>query len=360
MKKINTLGLSSIMVFMMVNMYSGINLTLIKNTTGINALLAVLLSNIIGLIPLLLFFYISKYKSDLPLNSKINSLFKKTGQIINLLLSLIILTIGITILYNTTNFISSQLLFRTPMLLISIIIIAIAIYHNTKGITSITRVSLILLILNIVLFILSFFSLIPDIKIDNFLPFLKEDTQNIFLNALKLTSINILPIITILIIPKENTNNPKKYTKNIVTAYLTSCLITLLVIIETYGILGNSLIKIYEYPEYIVLNKVILFDFLERIENIISNYWLIGGYIYITIIIYYISSSSSLSKKVNKLFLNIAIGIIIIVLSTIIFKNNTIFYHYIKNIYPYITLSLFLFYLIISLKIFFDKSISKA
>jgi len=360
MKKISNLEISSLVVIITVTMYAGINIDLIKEVTNTNGWIAVIISNIIGLLPLLIYLYIANYKPSIAINKKINELFKKGSIIINSLICIILLFIGITILYNTNNFITTQLLYRTPHIVIAILLVLIASYHVSKGINSITRVSIIMLTFNIILSSLGFFSLIPEINIENFMPILKIDTNNIIPSAIKLASINSLPIILVSIIPKEDSLKPNKYNKSIIIAYLIGALISLSIIIETYGILGIHLVKIFEYPEYIVYKKIVLLGFLERVENIISSQWIIGNYIYLTLIIYYISNTINLKHKKSNLITSLIIGTIIIIIKLTIFNNNIIFYNYIKNIFAYICMSLFIIYIIIAIKIFIDKKRNKS
>lgn len=357
MKKINNLELASLIFIQMVTMDLGININIIKNSTGVNGWIVIILSFIIGIIPLSLYMYISNFSTTHPLNEKINILFKKTGKIINFLISIIALVIGIFLLYNSNNFITSQLLYRTSQIMIGIILLTLAIYHNSKGINSITKVSFLLLIINFTLFLLSFFSLSSNINISNLLPVLKENTDNIFLSALKLSSINIFPIIITLSIPKSLVSSENTYNKDIIKTYILAFIVSFLVIFTTYSVLGIELVKIFEYPEYMVLKKVTLWGFLQRIENIVANQWIIGNYIYLTLIIYYLSTNFKSKNNTQKNIFNIIIGILIITITNVIFKNNTIYYNYVQTIFPYITMVLIIFYVIISIKIYIDQKI---
>lgn len=356
MKKISYLELSSLILIIVISMYSGININILKEDVGINSWIAVILSYIIGFIPVLLIIYISKYKEKLNLFEKIKNLYGKIfGNIINIFISLILLIIGITLLYNVTSFTTTQFLFRTPLLISSILLILLVIYNVNKEISVISHVSLILMLLNFTLFIISFISLTQEGHLDNLLPILKENTNNIFFTSIKIASMNTLPLITILIIPKEQITNQKKYNKTIILSYLLGSIISLLVVIGTISVLGIYLVKFFEFPEYAVLKKVKLFGFLERIENIVAIQWIIGNYMYLTIIIYCISKSiSNNSKKVFK-YTSIITGLIIVIASKYLFKNITIFNTYIKNIFPYIISSLIIVYILIIIKIFIDK-----
>ena len=68
MRKVNNYEIISLLMFINITMYLGININIIKTTTGVNAWLTVLISNIIGFIPLILFLYIANYKPELKLN----------------------------------------------------------------------------------------------------------------------------------------------------------------------------------------------------------------------------------------------------------------------------------------------------
>lgn len=354
MKKVNNFEIISLLMFINITMYLGININIIKTTTGVNSWITVILSNILGFIPLILFLYIANYKQELKLNEKINYLYKKSGFIINIFINIILFIIGATILYNTCNFITSQLLYRTPQIIIIIILMMIIVYNVIKGLNVITKVSTILIAFNILLFLTSVLSLIPYLNTSNFLPILKDNT-NILPSALKLVSINVLPLLILLIIPKNTSYNKQNYNKDIILGYIVSSTIAFIIVFFTYGILGKYLVNIFGYPEYIVLKKISILNFAERIENIISNQWLVGGYIYLVIIIYYISNTSILSKKLNNKYTTIILSIILIITTHLFFKNNTHFYNYINKTFIYITSSLIFVYLLVIIKIFINK-----
>ena len=357
MKKISNLELSSIIIIQVVTMFSGINITILKEGSDINSWLSALLLYILGFIPLLLILYISNYKKDQNLHQKINSLFGKIlGTIINIIISIILISLGITILYNIINFILSQLLYRTPFLISCILFMLLIIYNTNKGINVITKTSLLLLMLNIGLYTINIFALYKQVDITNFYPLLKINTNNIIPTTLKLFSINMLPLLLILMIPKEQIDNPKKYNKTIIISYIIGALISLSLVVVTFGVLGINLIKAFEYPGYIVLRKIELLGFLERIENVISLQWIVGSFVYLSLIIYTISKSIPLKSIKKHKYLNIIIGTIFIILTKSIFKNNTIFDTYIIKIFPYITSILSLVYIIIPIKILFRKN----
>ena len=352
MKKISTYELASIIIVQIVTMFSGINITILKEGSGINSWLSIIITYILGIIPILLIMYISNYKQDLNLFDKIKTLYGKIiGSIINTIISILLLILGMTILYNIINFILSQLLYKTPFLISCSLFIALIIYNVNKGINVISKSCLLLLLLNIGLFIINILALYKQTDLNNFLPLLKENTEHIIPSALKIFSINILPLITILIIPKNKLTIPNKYNKTIIVSYIIGVIISISLVVVTIGVLGINLVKAFEYPGYIVLRKIKLFGFLERIENIISLQWIVGSFIYLSLIIYTISKSIPTKSIKSHKIINIIIGISLVILITKIFKNNTIFDNYIINIFPYIMTIFILIYIIIYIKI---------
>lgn len=359
MKKISTLELSAIILIIIISLNSGINITILKDAVGINSWISLILAYIIGIIPLLLILYISNYKPNLSIQDKIKNLFGKyLGNFINYIITIIILILGITVLYNVNSFTTSQFLARTPIIISTILLVSLSIYHVSKGFNVISKVSQILMCINIALFIISAFTLFKETNLENFLPILKENTNNIIPSTLKIACINILPLIIILIIPKENITIKEKYNKTVIISYIIGTIISFLIIIGTYGVLGIHLVEAFEFPEYMVLKKVTLFGFLERIENIVSIQWIIGSYVYLTLIVYYISNTfnKNCSNNNNKFKItNIIIGIILIISTKYLFKNTTFFNNYIINIFPYLILPILIILIILTIKIFINN-----
>lgn len=356
MKKISYLEIASIVIIQTVTTFFGISVSILKEGAGVNAWLSSLISYIIGLIPIIMILYISNYNPKENLNKKINSLFgNKIGFIINILFSLLLVSLAITLLYNINNFILSQFLYRTPFLISCSLFMILIIYSANKGITVISKLALLLLLINISLYTINILSLVGKIELSNFLPLLKENTKNIFESSLKIASINYLPLLTLLIIPKEKVTVPEKYNKTIIISYIIGAIISFGLVITTFGVLGIDLVNAFEYSEYIVLRKVKLLGFLERIENIISLQWIIGSYVYLTIITYIISKSIPFKSIKAHKWTNLVIGIILVSLTSFIFKDNTIFDTYTKNIFPYIISGILLIYIILIIKIFINK-----
>ena len=344
MKKISHIELSSLLLCIIITFNSGLTLNIIKNNLGIDSWIAILLSYIIGIIPIIIIIYISNYQDELNIFQKNINLFGKIlGNIINITIDIILFIIASIILKNTINFTTITYLYHTPPLLLTIIFMLVIIYCTNKGINVICHISLILLSFSIIIYLLTSISLINELKLDNLLPLLTTNKNNILISSLKLVCINTLPIITILIVPKDKIANKKKYNKSLIISYIIGSIISILTITNTISLLGIHLTKIYNYPEYIALKKIKLLGFLERSENIISLKWITEAYIYITIIIYTISKSIT-NNKIKQNYINIITGILLIITTNYITPKNI-----------YITYIFIPIYIIIIIKILINK-----
>jgi len=354
MKKISNMQFGSLLIILMVIMNSEINKILLLNNTGVNSWITLIVTYIIGLIPLSLFIFIGNSCGSKTLSEKNKELFNKFGIVVNGIIFIIFLILGITLLYNISQFIESQFLYRTPLYIVALSLMIIVLYNTSKGIATISRVGLILLVLNIFLLLISTTSLIEFFEIENLKPFLKDGIEKIPETSFFSCTNIVLPFLLLLVIPKNKLDHPDKYTKTVLISYIIGACLSVIVVVMSLGVLGIYLEKIYEYPQYIFLKKVKFFGFLERVENIVASQWIIGNFMYISVIIYYLGDMITKEKK-KRNFLMYIIGGFISIVSLMVFKNNTSFDNYILEYFSYIILSLGFIYLLILGKLGLDK-----
>lgn len=356
--KINNLELSSTLFLLIFSCTLGIAPLISIRICGINSYISVLIGGLIGIIPLCIFLYIFNYEIDKPINKKTKIIFGKVlGTIINFLSIPFILLLGITQLFNISNFVISQYLTNTPLLLIIIVIAITSLYIANKGIKIITKTSFIYAIIILIIFVIAILGLLPEVKIDNLKPILEFGIKKPLIAGL-INSLNFsIPIYTLLSLPKAEIENNKKATKCLFLTYILSIIVILSIAIVTSAILGKYLLNIYQYPVYITLKRISLFKFIDRIENFLSLQWILSGLITISMTIY--SVSKNIKNKDSKI-LNLIIAIIMILLAYFLFKNNTSFNEYLYKMYPYTTLlPLIIIYVIIFIGAILKKKLKK-
>lgn len=355
--KINSLQLGSLILCPILSASLGIGLYNAIQIAKVDSYIGIFISSILGIIPLLLIIYISKFEEDKNIIEKINILYGKyIGTFINFIIVSILFVIGITILFGICNFIVTQFLANTPIMYVGIMFGIVCVYSVSKGIETISRTQFIFTFIITIIFIILAASLYPEFDKSNLKPFFEYGINSPLKVGILNLFTNIIPIFIILIIPKGNICDKEKYTKFVIIFYIISILFILLISIFNIGVLGQYLASFYQYPEYILLKKVNLFGFIDRIENILSIGWILSTYATLTLIIYYISN---FIKKNDKSKLSpLIITSLIILTSLFIFKNNTTFNMYITNIYPYIISILFVIMIIICITIIIKKKIN--
>lgn len=351
--KLTSLQFSCLIIFPILALFSGIGTHNIIKIAEIDSYITVLISYVLGLLPLFIFISIFNYKEDLTIIEKVNYLFGKyLGFIINLIINILYLFIGVILIYNISNFAISQFLSETPLLVFMLFFGVVLIYSVSKGIENISRVGIIFLGIIIFLTIISTTGAVIDFETSNIKPILEHGFNKPMIGGVALTLTNIVPIFMLLIVPKDKVEHNQKTKKHLIIFYTLGFIFMFLAILLTIGSLGIYLSDIYQYPEYTVLKKISLFEFIDRIENFIYIKWILSSFICLSLVIYYINHS--IKKNSKKLFPTI-ITAIIIALSLIIFKNNTIFYTISLNVFPYICLLLFIIYIIIGINIMIRK-----
>ncbi len=239
--------------------------------------------------------------------------FKMKKSLLNVVICSILFVIGLNILI---NMISTMYLTEMPKLLVGIPIILLVMYILNKREVIIYRVANILFVLNIFLYVVAMLSLVSDFHLENF-SYSNTPIQNVIFSALEFALFSTLPT---LITRDENTADI-----SLVKTYIISAITMGTWFLLTYGILGANLVDIYRYPEYIILKKISIMNFLENIENIVSFVWLFD------IIIFLLCNGNAIKKNVdNPRLINILLPILLLITA---FINR--FYILILYIYKY-------------------------
>lgn len=357
-KQISSIQLSSILLLMIIASFSGIGIFSIVKASGIDAYLSIPIAGVVGISYILVYFYIAGYEPDLQFGEKTKKIFgKKIGFIVNLIIALLILTLGINVMFNLTNFIVSQFLPETPNYIVGILFAVIAIYANIKGIETIARTSFILMILMAFLYFITVIGLMPGFDKSNLMPFLEHGMGRPFHGAYYILTLNLASIFNLLVIPKNQLYDSKNLKKCISIFYSISIVALFIIVFLTLGNLGIHLASIYQYPEYIVLKRLQMFDFIDRIENILTVQFIFSMFVSLCFGIY---SVSNIIKPHNKSkLLIIFLTILILVISLTAFNNNTIFNNYTYNVVPYIRIIFVVSMLLLALIIFIKRRVNK-
>ena len=242
-------------------LFLGIGISKVLIDAKESAIFSIILGTIFGTLILFILNKLSFYKCN------------GLRRFIMFIIIYILLVIGLT---EFTTLISSIYLIDIKKYILMLPTLAVILYMNSKSIEVHYKVSSMLYSVSFTIFIISFFSLAPKIDYLNLLPLFNVSLKKILFTSLEFTLFSVVPNILLggLDIKKDN---------KIIKRYLVSNLLLSLMILVTQGILSVELVRMFKYPEYIVLKKISLLDFINNVENIISFLWIFTIFMYLSI-----------------------------------------------------------------------------
>lgn len=327
--------------FLMRSLFFGPAIYSVLHIAKQNGWISIILSFILSFIPLILYyllFNLDKEKNIIDINNDLGLL----GKLFNLIFILFIIFHASLVLWNLTNFIYSQFLFQTPLFIISLIFIIGILYMSFKNITSVARAGTIFFIINVILFLTAALSLIGKTDFSLLKPFLNEGLNPVFKGIIPIIGLNVLPLFILLIFPKDDING--NIIKPFLKVYSFTYLAFFLIIVVCVSIFGINLTNLYQYPEFHILKTINIANFFQRVESILSVQWIFDSVMSCALCVYFVKTNinETFNFKKNS-FLNVALVIIILIITNYIFKNNTIALNFYMNIYPYLSIIILFF-----------------
>ena len=340
-------SLGAIIYFLCKGCFLGIGFYTLFEFSKNNSYLSVILGFILGLIPLIATIYIYN-KCDTNVIEYIDKKFGKIGKIINLCVSIFFIFVSIILIYNLCMFVKLEYMQETDLGYILILLIVGISFLLKYDIDVISRVSVILIAISIIMFLVTILGLFSNVEITNFMPLNISDS---FLGGIYYSIYASLPMFLILTIDKTKVKG--RIGKTMFLMYTFSNLTLLVFILLIIGVLGYPLMSIYKYPEYISLKKVTLFNFIEKVENIVAIQFFFDSIMLIIMCNYY--SIKAFSKKINKNIVRYIL-IALMFISIYIFKNTNEFTKFIEGYFPVIVgIILSALYILVVIRIFIDN-----
>ena len=352
MKKINSLEYNTLIWFLTRATFIEITAEILLNTAHQDSWISIIIAIVFGIIPFFLYSYLKNKFPDKNIITLNKEKFGKFGTFLNLILIASTLIFTICSFWIVVNFLDSQYLYRTPTIMIIIILILPVIYTIIKDFHIFSKVSLIMFYISLFFIIIILTGLISNIDINNIKPILNNSPNNILYGTFCFIGFNILPLFLLNIIPQNKIKNysPKK---NFIF-YLISSLSLLNVMFLTISIFGIHLSELYNYPSFHLLKRVSVLDIIDRVESILSLEWFLALFVQIITALFFIKEALRETfkpkEKTNNIIM-IIVCLIIAFLTQIIFTTKGTEIAYFKNQLIYILyISYFLIPIITLLK----------
>ncbi len=291
-------------------MFLGVGFSYIFQFAGKDSWISIILGYLLGNVFILIYDKIAKN-----INYNLNNFLNKKTLITNICKLIFFIIYLYLILYVSvifTNFVKVYYLFETPIWITLLFLIGISYYATLKSEYTILHISMILFPVSITINILNSLFLTNFTETINFLPIFTTNINNIFIAAVIFAIFSSIPNILLI-----------EYKAPLKTKLFSYFLIFIVLFIINYfiiGVLGEFLISSYTYPEYMVLRRIKLLNFIENIENFASIIWYFDAFIIISLAL----------SKIRKMFYSkkkdIYIPIILIISIYILFSIFSRYY----------------------------------
>ena len=259
-----------IIYFLTQSLFLGFGISILFSISSKDCYIGALLGLLIGFVIIYLYskFLELKKKRNLKEILKQNKILGIFVYLLLIIASYILLIYSLVI-YKV--FVASFMLIKTPEILLLIPIVIFGTYGAFKGLTVINRVAESLIPIALGLAAFAFLGIVGLFDTTNFLPILTTTPSNFFKTAITFAGISTFPnLLTI---------HYQEKPKYMLTTYSLTCLLIIATIIYVNGILGEEIVHIYRFPEYMVLKQLKLFQFIEKVENILSIAWIFNIFI---------------------------------------------------------------------------------
>lgn len=332
----------------------GVTVNLLLKVAEEDCWIAMIVGAILGFIPFYIFISLSTSYPDLNIFEIIEKICGKyLGKFINIIIFLFVIFYISGFFWNLTNLISSQYLYKTPQFFIYMIFAVAIIYIIHSGMEAMFRSIIIVAIMAFILHMISFFGLVSQVNVQNTMPILKNGFSPVIEAAMGYISFCITPIILLSVFPNNHYEDKDKYKKLMSISYIVSSISVFSIIFFIIGVFGIDLAQLYQYPDFQILRRVTIGDFIERIENTLSIHWIYELFSLVTIGIYFLKTEIhyffNVKSKTIKYVLNISLLTIFIVGSYYMFQNNTIESNFSTKRYPFVAYLFLAIFLIISI-----------
>lgn len=308
----------SILLFLLLNSFtSTILINLFKNYNTLEIIISTLISLIIGLF--FHFFITKKYNNNIFENISKNKIIKF------IILSILGINVGVIAIYSlnyTSIIIKDILLPNQNIYVINLTILLTCAYLSLKGLKTITISANLLFSIGIFIFFISILFNTSNISFINLLPINTSINNFNFLQILIYTN---APMFLTLMIPKNLFIDFDEYKNKSKKIYILFYIYLIIKIILILSVLGIKYMGIIKYPEIEYLKTISIFNFFERLEEILIINIFIENIILISLSLCYILNILNIFKK-NKYNIMIIVTVLFLIIYNVNNLNNSILF----------------------------------
>lgn len=363
-EKIYSFSCCTLMFIMITSSFLGLTSFIMFQNIKQNAYISGIIGMILGLIFLFSFILLKKNMKGVDiLDYNIYVFGKFFGNLINIFINISVFIIATIFLKNIVEFINSNYLIETSLIYIEILFLAPVAYAASKKISTISKLSQVIFIFDIIFFIVSLAGVFQEFDFKRLMPVLTCSTSDLIKSSLVFTICGLFSIFLLTTIPDSKVYEDKKHNKKMILMYFISCIHIIFIILFVTVTLGEELLPLYRFPEYLTLQEFSLFSILERVENTLSIQFILNVFLILTMMVYFIYNSIKkiIKKNFNKIgnfilqkneyecLITIIICSLIMIFSNMFYNSLVLFDEFIEKNLMYIILIGFIFPMFLTL-----------
>ncbi|MDR6549950.1 endospore germination permease [Paenibacillus qinlingensis] len=195
----------------------------------------------------------------------------------------------LTLLSEMSQFMTTQLMPETPINAIIAVFILVIIIAYRYGVEAFARMGELLFPVFILLFLILFVLLLPQVDFANLRPIAVEGIGPIWRGAIMAFATAFSEMVVLLMLV-PNVTGSTALTKPILTGYAIGGAILFVIVILCVLVLGPNLMETKFYPTFVLAQKITIGHFLERLEAVMAFLWFISVF-YKTLLIFFALTS---------------------------------------------------------------------
>lgn len=259
------------------------------------------------------------------------------GAIFTVILSIYALNLAAATIQIFSNFFNVIALDRTPLIIIMICMAAAALYLVRSGISVMGKWAMAVLVIFAALILFAFATAAVEFKPENLLPAFENGVDSIFAGAVSILAFPLGETVLFLALAGsvKKTSNPYKI---LIFNLITSVLVLLCIFLKNLLVLGRYTMDTVFFPSYATARVARISVIFERIESLISYFYLFAGITRTAICVYAAAAGAGrlfcISKTKN---LTVPVMLLSLAVSSLLFDCMLDIFK-IKEMYPYLAL----------------------
>ncbi|MBO1511199.1 GerAB/ArcD/ProY family transporter [Metabacillus bambusae] len=260
---------------------------------------------------------------------------KWIGKLVNLAFFFNFYMICAFVLRDVGDFVITLLMPETPLQAILIIFIVVVILGIRLGLETLARAAEIFYPWLIFMMLILLIALTPEVKFTNIQPLFESEVKTIVRASLPFIAVPFFQFsVFLMIIPyvQQKKGVEKKFFSGALKAGILLIIFTVVSIL----VLGVNITARQFYPTFTLSEKINIGNFLQRLEAVIASIWFISIFFKLAICFYasILSLAHTLKLKDYKV-LTFPLGIILVVLSIVVYPNIVYTSDFIKWMFFY-------------------------